>query len=287
MIPIGLETSSRPSPVTSRPSDFTISFETMPVTLTACPKRGRSRGPRPRARSRAGSGRRRAAGQRDRASTPRRCAERSASSFLPPESPIVAAISSAFTGFPSIATMRSPACRPTDCAGEATPVVELRCDGLDRPRRLTGDGHEEEREEHDREGDVGHRAGADRDEPLPGRRLPVGVRAERVAQLGDPLLGRGECRGRDALLAQRLLEVVDGVLRARSGRRLPATASRDRPSRRAPVRPPRRARTGARRRAGSAGACRGSSRSLRAGSRRSPYSMPLRVVFAIAGGKPT
>ena len=35
MIPIGLETSSRPSPVTSRPSDFTISFATSPVTSKA------------------------------------------------------------------------------------------------------------------------------------------------------------------------------------------------------------------------------------------------------------
>ena len=39
-MPIGLETSSRPSPVTSRPSDLTISFETIPVTSTARPNAG-------------------------------------------------------------------------------------------------------------------------------------------------------------------------------------------------------------------------------------------------------
>ena len=40
MIPIGLETSFRPSPVTSRSSDLTISFATSPVTSTARPTAG-------------------------------------------------------------------------------------------------------------------------------------------------------------------------------------------------------------------------------------------------------
>ena len=47
MIPIGLETSSRPSPVTSRPSDFTISFATSPVTSTALPTAGKNPSPSP------------------------------------------------------------------------------------------------------------------------------------------------------------------------------------------------------------------------------------------------
>ena len=36
-MPIGLETSSRPSPVTRRPSDLTISFETSPRDLDGLP----------------------------------------------------------------------------------------------------------------------------------------------------------------------------------------------------------------------------------------------------------
>ena len=50
----------------------------------------------------------------------------------------------------------------------------------------------------DRERDVRGGPGADRDEALPGRRLPVRVRAERVAELGEALLGRGARGGRDA-----------------------------------------------------------------------------------------
>ena len=44
-MPTGLEISLRPSPVTSRPNDATISFVTIPVTRIAC--HDESTGPSP------------------------------------------------------------------------------------------------------------------------------------------------------------------------------------------------------------------------------------------------
>ena len=47
-MPTGLEISSRPSPVTSRPIEAPISFVTMPVTRTACQVDSTGPSPSPR-----------------------------------------------------------------------------------------------------------------------------------------------------------------------------------------------------------------------------------------------
>ena len=156
-----------------------------------------------------------------------------------------------------------------------------------RPRGLPASRHEQEREEHDREDDVRAGPGGDRDEALPGRGLPVRVRAERVAQLREALVQRSGRAGRELLLARRPARARRAPRPPRADTRPRARASRARRARRAPAPPPRRARSGGRRRDGAGRCIPGIVTKPPSGIAPIPYSMPLRFVLAIAGGKPT
>ena len=139
------------------------------------------------------------------------------------------------------------------------------------------------------ERDVRRRSGADRNEPLPRGCLPVGIRAEGVAELGQTLLGRGVARPVRASRHEALLELVEdaracfgevlgierplhAIHRSRQSVGTSATAGRE-------------ASLGIVRE--SADASRGSSRSRRAGSPRCRTRCRSASFFTRAGGKPT
>ena len=172
------------------------------------------------------------------------------------------------TRSPSMATMRSPARRPICDAGVATPSsnfgatsatvdVAFPLPVMNRIVKRTiastmfaagpgGDGHE----------------------PLPGRRLPVRVRPDRVAELVQALLDAGRGGRRELLLGGGLLELVE-----RRADRLELAALEGlldalvRPGQRRRL-VDRALRSAARRRAAPGGASPGWSRTRRAGSRR-------------------
>ena len=86
-------------------------------------------------------------------------------------------MSSGATTTPSIETIRSPARRPAEAAGVPdetawTVVVAFPAEVMNSPVKRTQGEH-----------DVRRRAGGDRGDPLPRRRPPVGVDAERVIEV--------------------------------------------------------------------------------------------------------
>ena len=187
MIPIGLETFSRPSPVTRRPSAKTISRVTIPVTSNARPTASTGPSPVP---SSANPSRYVSSstcrGRRGPTTTSSPARITVTVIGAPPEPETRRGCRRRSRARRRSRRSRSPAWRPIALAGypgstAATVFVAF-----------PPAGHEEEGEEDDREQDVRRRAGRDRDEALPRRRLPVRVRAERVAKLGEPLLRRRE-----------------------------------------------------------------------------------------------
>ena len=160
-------------------------------------------------------------------------------------------------------------------------------DRLDGGRRLPGRRHEEPREEDEGEHDVRRRAGGDRGDPLPRRRPPVGVRAERVLEVVQRPLYRGRRRvgGRSCSAASSRMTRIEsraaswssvGERAAQAGRRpLERTA------------PPQRTRPSPMSTSPGEGRCiPGIFTKPPSGIAPMPYSIPLCVRFQIAGGNP-
>ena len=212
-MPIGLETWSRPLPVTSRPERLDDLLRHESGHLHGVPERGQDAQPAPlEAEAQGDSGRRRAAARPVRARVALRCADR--------ERELLALRSG--DGVSDLARRDGYAVDRDD------PVARLQPDDLcaARQRRpgVSGATFSTTRVAWPAtvmkrivkrtivERDVRRRPGTDGNEPLPGRRLPVRVRADSVAELRNTLLGGGTRGGREPVRAERVVELVDGDL---------------------------------------------------------------------------
>ena len=263
-MPTGLEISSRPSPVTSRPTDLPISCVTSHVTRNDWPIDADDaellRLLRP-----------------DRLRAARSLPSRSTVNVTgaPRESWIVGRIESPST---LLAVDREDPVARLHAGGfrgrVGEDVVDRRADAVGRAAKLepepvaAAERHEERGEDRDGEQEVRRRPGEDDGDPLPGLRTPVRVRRERILDLGQPALGRPQRQRRQRRLGQGRPDTFERRARRRRSRSPRDAAAGRRPAGRAAAPPRPRGRSGRRGRPPPAGACPGSSRSRRAGSRR-------------------